>query len=165
MVDNIQFTLSWKADDTEIADILNSFTSDFMLAPQGEAFEVDGVMHQVYVSVTPVNLPEIFNEGDLETVLSFENNTGQSLTGRLWIADDEYTTENNAMYYVSVWGNDFTGTILSLATGLKEIPDMESVKIYPNPVLNGAVNIAMNLMHAQECDHHVDRYAGKGHLI
>ena len=134
MVDNIQFTLAWKAADTEIAELLNSFTSGFMLAPQGEAVEVDGIMHRVYVSVIPTDLPEIFNEGDLVTVMSVENNTGQPLSGRLWIADNDFTAENNAMYYVSVWGNDFTGMIQSLATGLDEIPNKESVKIYPNPV-------------------------------
>jgi hypothetical protein len=150
IVDNIQFTLAWKTGDTEIAELLNSFTSDFMLAPQGEALEVNGVMHRVYVSVTPVELPDIFNEGDVVTVLSFENNTGQSLTGRLWIADNDFTAENNAMYYVSVWGNDFTGMILGPATGMEEIPEMESVNLYPNPVTKGEVNVAMNLAKAQE---------------
>jgi hypothetical protein len=165
MVDNIQFTLAWKAGDTEIAELLNAFTSDFMLAPQGEAVEVDGLMHQVYVSVTPVELPEIFNEGDAVNVLSFENNTGQSLTGRLWIADNDFTTDNNAMYYVSVWGNDFTGMITSLATGLSEIPDQESVAIYPNPVVQGKVNVALNLTEEQQITISVSDMQGKIWLL
>ncbi len=150
LVDNIQFTLAWKAGDTEIAELLNAFTSDFMLAPQGDAYQVDGVMHRVYVSVTPVNLPQEFNEGDQVTVMSFVNTSGQSVSGRLWIADDDFTNENNAMYYVSVWGTDFTGTILSLATGLNEIPESGSVSIYPNPVMNGMVNIGLNLEEMQD---------------
>ena len=161
MVDNIQFTLAWKAADTEIAELLNSFTSGFMLAPQGEAVEVDGIMHRVYVSVIPTDLPEIFNEGDLVTVMSVENNTGQSLSGRLWIADNDFTAENNAMYYVSVWGNDFTGMIQSVATGLVEIPNHESARIYPNPVLHGHVNIALNLTNEQHVTIYITDMQGK----
>ena len=150
IVDNIQLTLSWKTADTDIAQLLTSFTSGFMLTPQGEPVEVNGVMHQVFVSVTPVSLPEIFNEGDVLPVLSFVKDPGQTVTGRLWIADDEYTAENNAMYYVSVWGSDFTGVIQNLATGIKDLPVNNSVNIYPNPVRSGSVNIAMNLDKSQK---------------
>jgi hypothetical protein len=150
IVDNIQFTLAWKAGDTQIAELLNSFTSDFMLAPQGEAYPINGVMHRVYVSVTPTYLPEEFIEGDQVTVMFFANSLGQSVSGRLWIADNDFTATNNAMYYVSVWGTDVTGTIQSIATGLNEIPASGSVSIYPNPVMNGLVNIGLNLEESQD---------------
>ncbi len=150
LVDNIQFTLAWKAGDTEIADMLNSYTSDFMLAPQGEAVGVDGVMHLVYVSVNPIDLPQVFDEGEQVSVLSFVKESGISTTGRLWIADNEYTANNNAMYYVSVWGTDHTGMILSPTVGVEDLLAENSIRIYPNPTSDKLVYVELNLANLQE---------------
>ena len=57
---------------------------------------------------------------------------------------------SSTMYYVSVWGTDFTGTIQSIATGLNEIPETGLVSIYPNPVMNGMVNVGLNLEEMQD---------------
>ena len=57
MADNIQFTLAWKAGDTEIEQMLAGYTSVFMLEPQGSPVEVDGMKYLTYVSVTPTYLP------------------------------------------------------------------------------------------------------------
>jgi hypothetical protein len=161
LVDNIQFTLSWKAGDTGIAELLGSYSSTFMIEPQGEPVQADGIMHQPFVSVTPTDLPEIFNPEETIPVIAFENSSGQSIAGRLWIADDDFTSENNGMYYVSVWGNNFTGNILSLSTGITDLPSGESLKIYPNPVLNSSVRIALNLGESSEVETILTEIQGK----
>jgi hypothetical protein len=150
LVDNIQLTLAWKTGDSEIEEMINAYSSNFMLAPQGDDYLLNGDMHRVYASVTPTDLPSEFIEGDQVPVMSFVNSIGQSVSGRLWIADDSYTANNNAMYFVSVWGNDFTGMIQGLATGLMEIPAAGSVSIFPNPVMNGFVNVGLNLEESQD---------------
>ncbi len=149
LLDNIQFTLAWKTGDTEIADLLSIYTSDYNLTPQGEPVEIDGIKHQVFVSITPVNLPQTLVEGDKVTVLSFENPSGLNLTDRLWIADDEYTTASNCMYYVSVWGSDNTGTILSSPLGINDLGN-GYISIYPNPVTSDKVHVEMLLDKEQD---------------
>lgn len=161
LVDNIQFTLAWNKGDNEIADLLNTFSSDFMLSPQGEPKEVEGVMHQVFASITPVNLPSTLVEGDKVTVMSFENSSGINLTDRLWIADDEFTSDNNGMYYVSVWGNDNTGNILTSSLGVGTQTAKGVVQLYPNPVYNGKLNIQVGTEQDEMLDVFVYNLHGK----
>lgn len=161
LVDNIQLTMAWKAGDTEIADILNTYTSDFMLAPQGSAVEVNGTLHQVYASITPISLPSTFNEGDKVTILSFENSSGINLTDRFWIADDEFTANNNGMYYVSVWGSDNTGNIQTSALGVGNQTKMGDVQLYPNPVYKGKLNIQIGSEQDEMLDVFVYNLHGK----
>ena len=150
LVDNIQFTLAWKADDNEILDLLNDFTSGFMLTTQGDIVEAGGINHLSFASVTPVNLPQTFNKDESVTVMSFENPAGISIADRLWIANDEFTASHNGMYYVSVWGTDNTGTILSSPLGINGEAGISSVRIYPNPVTSGIVHVEMNLEKTQD---------------
>ena len=95
----------------EIEQLLNTFTSNFNLLPQGDAVEVDGINYLTYVSVTPTYLPQEWNSGETATVMTFEKEYGQQFADRIWIADNEFTIENNGEYFVSNWGSDVTGII------------------------------------------------------
>jgi hypothetical protein len=161
MVDNIQFALAWYAGDLEITDMLNAFTSNFNVWPQGEAFELDGIMYQVYVSITPVYLPPVLNSGEQVSVFSIVNTSGQSISNRLWIADNNFVNKINGMYYVSVWGSDFTGSVYNIMTGINDLPEIESAKIYPNPVIDHRVNVSLNLTKAQQVSISVMDIQGK----
>ena len=133
MVDNIQFTLAWKASDTEIEQLLNTFASDFGLMPQGDAVTLNGIKYLVYVSVTPGYLPEVWNSGETVTVMTFEKEYGQLINDRLWIADNDFTGSNNGDYFVSNWGSDVTGIIYTSTVGIDNVEAGE-MKLYPNPV-------------------------------
>jgi hypothetical protein len=141
LVDNIQLTLAWHAGDEEVAALVSTFASDFLLAPQGQPEEVDGIMHQVFASITPTWLPATLLEGDKLTAMAFENPSGTDFTDRIWIANDEFTATSNGMYYVSVWGRDNTGSILKTTTGVGNEPAIADVQLYPNPVSTGKLNI------------------------
>lgn len=161
LVDNIQFTLAWNTGDSEIADLLNTFESNFFLGPQGEPKEVDGVMYQVYASITPLKLHPTLVKGDKVTVLSLENFLGINISDRLWIADDEYTAASNGMYYVSVWGSDNTGTILTKPLGPGDQSSKGGVHIYPNPVYTGNLNIKIGTEQDEMLDVFIYNLHGK----
>ena len=118
IIDNIQFTLAWKANDTEIEELLTAYSSSFQLQPQGSPTEVDGNNYLVFASVTPTYLPEVWDIGEPVAALSFEKEYGQLISTRLWIADNDFTANNNGEYYVSNWGTDVTGMILNPMVGL-----------------------------------------------
>ena len=69
---------------------------------------------------------------------------------RLWIADNEFTAQHNGEYYLSNWGTDVTGMILTTTVGTPELPENNSIRIYPNPVAGDAVNVELNLTKEQE---------------
>jgi hypothetical protein len=143
IIDNIQFTLAWNEGDTEIELVLSNFTSDFNLVPQGEVTEVDGVNYQTFASTTPTVLPAQWNPGDVMTVITFTKEYGLSIGSRLWIAENEVSSENNGEYYVSNLGTDFTGMVLTTMTGIEE-SNTSSLNLYPNPVTGGSLNIHLN---------------------
>ncbi len=118
MVDNIQFTLAWKVGDTEIEELISTSASSFQLLPQGSPVELEGNNYQVFASVTPTYLPEVWDIGEPLTALSFEKEYGQLISSRLWIADNDFTVNNNGEYYVSNWGTDVTGMILNATVGI-----------------------------------------------
>jgi len=144
MIDNIQFTLAWNAGDTDIEKLLQNFNSAFMLSPQGKAVEYNGIMHQVYVSINPVELPEELNEGEILTVISFENPDWINISDRLWIADNAWTETNNGMYYVSVWGENNTGSFNTTPLGMEAISGENIIRVYPNPVVEGKLGIEIS---------------------
>jgi hypothetical protein len=150
MVDNIQFTLAWKANDTEIEELLNTYTSSFQLQPQGSPVIFEGIKYLAFVSVTPSYLPEVWDLGEQVTAITFEKEYGQLISGRLWIADNDFTVNSNGEYYVSNWGTDVTGMILNVTTGVSEPALNNAVRIYPNPVTGDAVNVELNLTKEQE---------------
>ena len=138
VVDNIQFTLAWKADDTQIAQLLSNYTSGFNLLPQGNAVQVGGVSYQTFASVTSTNLPQSWNVGENVAVLSFAKEVGASIGDRLWIAENDYTTASNGDYFVSNLGNDVTGTIISTTTDIIDPIGVSSLLLYPNPLNAGS---------------------------
>ena len=135
-VDNIQFTLAWKTGDPEAEQIVEEFTSAFGLLPQGEVYETDQVSYLVFVSVDLTDLPEEWAPGQPVTAMSFE----EVISDHIWIAEDQFTLDNNGMYYVSVWGKDLTG---SIATGVQEGSLYRQLNVYPNPVADDHINIQM----------------------
>ncbi len=134
LIDNIQFTLAWDAGDSRIDEAMNHFTSGFNLQPQGAPVIIDGISHQVFVTVTPVHLPGNWEVNEPVTVLSFGD---PILEGRLSIADNAYTRSNNAMYYVSVWGEDRTGGIKAAQAGEGAMAAETGMRLYPNPNATG----------------------------
>jgi len=144
VVDNIQFTLAWNADDTDVEALLSEFASDYGLQPQGEPVTINGIAYQVYASATATYLPSMWNEGEEQTVLSFETEQGIQLADRLWIADNGFTSQNNGMYYISVWGTDVTGQITSVAVSINEPDQAMVIKTYPNPVSDGKLHIQVS---------------------
>ena len=137
MIDNIQFTLAWNAGDAGMADLLSHFTSSFNLLPQGKALELNGIMYQAFVSVTPVNLPQNWIAGDRLSVMNFSKMDAGSIGSRLWIGNNEFVTLNNGEYYVSNQGNDVTGSVVETTTGTNNFPAVNSMEVFPNPVNSG----------------------------
>jgi parallel beta-helix repeat protein len=160
MVDNIQFTLAWKANDPEIEQLLSTLTSGFYLLPQGEVIEVGGINYLTFVSVTPTYLPQVWNSGETVTVLTFEKQNGQLISNRLWIAEDDFTVSNNGEYYVSNWGSDVTGIISTLAVGI-DTEEAGFVKIYPNPVNAGNLFLQVNTVQIENLDIKIWDMTGK----
>jgi parallel beta-helix repeat protein len=145
LVDNIQFTLTWKTGDVDVEQALSNFTSDFMVLPQGEAVDINGISHQVFVSITPKSLPQTWNADEMLSVMEFETPLPE---GSISIADNAFTEENNAMYYVSVWGEDFTGEIKAGALGSSELAIEKGIRLYPNPSGSGTIFLELSGMNA-----------------
>jgi hypothetical protein len=140
LIDNIQFTLAWNSGDLKVEGAVKNFVSDFNLMPQGDPVNIGGINHQLFVTVTPVYLPSKWDVNEPVTVMSFE---GSDLEGRLWIADNGYTSTHNAMYYVSVWGKDQTGTIKASGTESGNLTAEAGMRLFPNPSAGGNLYIEL----------------------
>jgi len=141
MVDNIQFTLTWKSGDAAVEQALSNFSSAFNVLPQGDPVDINGISHQAFVSLTPTALPQTWNAGEMATVMAFESALPK---GSIGIADNAFTRENNAMYYVSVWGKDFTGEIKSEALGINDAALDKAIRLYPNPSGSGTIFLELS---------------------
>ncbi len=138
LVDNIQFTLAWFADDTEMEQLISDFQTNFMLQPQGEVVKLNEVAYQVFATAVPVYLPANWYDEELRALwLSTDNAT----VSRLWLADDHFTVMNNADFYISIWGQDHTGYIMPTVVSAKELDEQISLRIYPNPVIHNELFI------------------------
>lgn len=142
VVDNIQFTLAWRTGNKAAEQAIFNSTSEFRLMPQGKPVNIDGISHQVFVSTNMTQLPVSWNQNESVSVMSFD----KSVTpGSIWIADNDFTSSNNAMYYVSVWGEDLTGEIIAkIPTGNSLILGSEDITVYPNPANTGKVYVALS---------------------
>ena len=141
-IDNIQFTLAWNVGDMEIAKMVDGAESLYNINPQGDGFIYEEKRHIVFVGVTPVFLPQTFLPGDELVVMTLPRTVDSQIAGRLKIAEDEMTEEMNGLYYVSVCGKDMTGYVKSTELGMEEL-NAGSIRIYPNPVSDGTLNILL----------------------
>jgi hypothetical protein len=142
LFDNLQFTLAWNAGDSEMDEMMSAYTSDFMLNQQGGPIQVGNKKYLVFATVTPTYLPPVWNPGEEITVLYFDTDYDGQIINRLWIADDSFTDQSNGIYYVSIWGTDYTGMIEDpVVVSIDEFNPTLSVNVYPNPVHNGKVMI------------------------
>jgi hypothetical protein len=138
LTDNIQFTLNWEEGAIEVENLLQSYQSDFLLAPQGEPVLHNGRMYQVFAMVEAIPLPYAFVQGDELTVMKFYKNVATgTVNGKVSVAQDSWTEANNGDYYISVWGSDNTGKILQNATGISDPDGSVALSVYPNPVSQG----------------------------
>ena len=144
IIDNIQFTLAWKTGDSEIEDLVSTYSSAFDLQSQGEAVEFEGNHYLTFASISPTSLPQEWNPGETVTVLSFAKEVGQFIGLRLWIADNEFTSENNGEYYLANLGTDITGVIQNLSVGINDPLSANSIRVYPNPVNTGTLYMDVN---------------------
>ncbi len=150
IVDNVQFTLSWEVAASEIiVPILENLQGTFGLMPQGEVTNFEGKMHQVFVSVVPVALPNPFDKNAEVVLVSFNKNKSVTISSAIRIANNAYTETHNGVYYISLLGTDFTGTIKTTSLGLADLENL-GLSIYPNPVTSGVVHVDMNLEKAQD---------------
>jgi len=118
------------------------------LIAQGEPVEKDGKMYLVFVSVTPVELLSPFSTSDEIILLSMIKEDAITIGDKIQIADDSYTNNINGAYYISLFGENNTGTIHTSVLDVTELLEA-SLSIYPNPTTNGLVCVEMNLAKAQ----------------
>jgi len=150
LVYNVQFTLNWDSESSSIIiPVLENAESTFGLAAQGEPIENDGKMYQVFVSVLPVELPATFTTSDEVVLLSITKDEPVSLINKISIADDYFIDNINGAYYISLFGDDHTGTIHTSVVGITQLYEA-GLSIYPNPVTGDLVYVEMNLVNSQQ---------------
>lgn len=161
IVDNIQLTLAWKTGDSEIEELISTFNSGFNMLPQSDIVEVDGNNYLVFVSITPASLPQTWNPGEIITVMTFDKEYSQFIGNRLWIADNDFTSDNNGEYYLSNLGTDVTGIILNSSTVGVETVNAEIVKMFPNPVTSGDLFIQVSTSQNENLETEIWDMSGK----
>jgi len=144
IVDNVQFTLFWDNTINSIMlSLLENAHSSFGIQPQGLPTEYQGKMYQVFVSVVPVELPVLFEKQNEEVLIEFTKTQSINVGQDLNIANNTFTDLKNGMYYISLFGKDFTGTIINNPLGLDDEDEMV-IHLYPNPVLSGILYMDVN---------------------
>ncbi len=150
IVDNVQFTLSWEVGaDKIITPLLENSQSDFGLMPQGEAIFYEGKMNQVFVSVVLNELPTSFDKNKELVLISFVKDKPETIGSSISIANNSYTSNHNAEYYISLLGTNNTGTIKNSTLGLTD-SEISGLSVYPNPVVGDIVNIRIQSISNQE---------------
>ena len=149
LVDNVQFTLSWNKETNNIINpLLENIESNFGLTAQGETVEKEGKMYLVFASVLPVELPSFFSTDEEVLLMSITKEEPLTVGEKISIADDPFTNNMNGMYYISLFGEDNTGTIHTSVFDITELFEA-GLSIYPNPTTKGLVYIEMNLEKSQ----------------
>mgnify|MGYP006279419505 CR=1 FL=1 len=137
VMDNIQFTLAWKAGNTQARSAVESFSSEYGLFAQGEPVIENGIAHQAFASIKLNQLPASWSKGQTMAIMSFD----ASVEGDVWVADNAFTMANNSMYYVSLDGKDNTGKIKTTPIDGSELLSGGESYLYPNPVTDGKVHL------------------------
>ena len=139
VLDNLQFTISWEeAFNDQVIQALSNFETQFGLIPQGEPVLKSGSYYQVYVSISPTALPQSVMPGDEIIVGKFVDES--SLFDLISIAENPNVTSLNGDFYVSVFGTDQTGQILTPGLSVLEKTE-QTVNVYPNPVTGNEVSL------------------------
>lgn len=149
IVDNIQFTILWDvASHATVIPVIEQFSSDYGLIPQGEPILYKNNYFQTFVSAVLVALPAQFNKNEEVVLISFIKTKSLTLANSIAIANNNYTAKHNGDFYISLLGTNYTG---SLKTSLQRINNLEKtgLSIYPNPIKSGVVNVKLNLERPQ----------------
>lgn len=146
LIDNIQFTLAWKADNQAAWHALESIHSDFAVAAQGAPIVVDDIAYQVFVSATPIPVNGGLMSGHAVPVLASDLN----LANHFYIAMDYVAMENNGLFYISMWGQDKTGYVESTPTDIDDVSIDGQLVVYPNPVTDGQIRVSIPDFNGQQ---------------
>jgi len=143
LIDNIQFTLSWDANDLLTERLISGYSSAFNLIPQGDASKIGGKKYLVFATADPKELPERFEANQLVLIMAIpKNGLNTVLLKSIDLAADANVERLRGDYYVSVWGEDMTGNIAANTTFIDENQkDNLIFSYYPNPTLNGKFTI------------------------
>jgi len=134
-MDNLQFTLAWDQHDEKAAKQIQNFNALMQVNAQGEAVLSNGAYYQSFAAID-LEIGQQWKEGEKITLMSFDDLAGSSIR----IADDHYTSDNNAMYYVSLWGDNVTGMIKNPELGRTARGEFQ---VYPNPVTDDQINLVL----------------------
>lgn len=104
---NLQFTIKWP----EYTVGLTNFSNDYGLAQQGPVFNEGGFNYAVFVSIPSSSMPVNWLTGEEYTIMTFTHDQPVSSTVDIFIAQDTWAMQNNALYYVEMLGLDNTGTV------------------------------------------------------
>jgi len=148
--DNIQFTLVWDSKETDMSSILRSAMSEYNIRPQGNTINEGSLSYQVFAMAELRELPDQIKMGEEIVIMSILKKNVNTLSDKLNIADDEFTANINGNYYISLYGFDKTGKIISNTSSLSASYGDDLIKLYPNPVDNGLINVEVNVSEDQE---------------
>lgn len=160
-IDNVQVTMAWKTSDSQIAGIIGKYASDYGLSAQGPAFIQGDISYQVFVTVSPFQIPEGFGDKAEIDLLTFDLASNINLNDRVWIADDGFTSQINGTYYVSVFGKDNTGQVYSPKLAVEPGVNVAGVSVFPNPVTSNTFHVTMQLNQPQNLTFEILDLQGK----
>ena len=143
LIDNIQFTISWNANDLQTERLISGYNSTFNLRMQDNAKTIDGKKYIVFATADPNQLPEHFESGQSVVIMTIpKNGVNTVLLNNINLADDVNSQSLAGEYYVSVWGDDMTGNIIGNTTFIDDnVKDNLILSYYPNPALYGKFTI------------------------
>lgn len=110
-ISNIQFAIQWPEETVA----LTGFSSNYDVEKQYTAQD-EGYNYAVFVAV-PVESESLdWLAAEEYTILSFSHDESGDGTADFVIADNQWTADQNAEFYVERWGENITGNIYQNAT-------------------------------------------------
>ncbi|MCD4681265.1 MAG: T9SS type A sorting domain-containing protein, partial [Bacteroidales bacterium] len=111
----------------------------------------NSVSYQVFAMAELREFPDKIKNGEEFVIMSIpKTSINYKLSDKIFVAADDFIASHNGNYYISLYGFDKTGKIISNSNSLTEGLDNEIIKIYPNPVDNGRINIEIYMEEDQE---------------
>ncbi len=105
-ISNIQFALQWPAESVQLID----FESDLDVELQYEE-QHEGKNYAVFVAVPDDNYPLNWKAGEEYVIMRFAHDESGEGVSDFLVADDTWTVDNNAEFFVELWGADLTGSM------------------------------------------------------